>query len=412
MIIRHLSLTHFRNYVRLELDLPPGSVLLFGDNAQGKTSLLEAIYYLATSHSPHTASDRQLIHWLAGQDSLIPSARVVGEVSPAAAGGRSPAGRPRKIDITLAVEPAANAEEGRFRKQVKINDVPRRGLDLAGQLTVVLFLPQDVDIINGAPGLRRRYMDDLLSQVDGDYAQALSTCSQVLSQRNALLKQLSERGGDPDELFYWDEQLVQAGTTITLGRHVAIAELTQLADVIHHDLTGGQESLQLRYQPSLDLARAAAPENQITLPLHISNTQSPISSARASGIFSAQLQSRRAEEIARGVTLTGPHRDELRFLADGIDLGTYGSRGQQRTAILALKLAEVEWMKARTGDWPVLLLDEVLAELDARRRAYLLARINGAPQAVMTSTDPELFSPEFKARAKLLRVIKGQIEEI
>lgn len=412
MIIRHLSLTYFRNYVRLELDLPPGSVLLFGDNAQGKTSLLEAIYYLATSHSPHTASDRQLIHWLAGQDSLIPSARVVGEVSPASAGGKLPAGRPRKIDITLAVEPAANVEEGRFRKQIKINDVPRKGLDLAGQLTVVLFLPQDVDIISGAPGLRRRYMDDLLSQVDSDYDQALSTCSHVLSQRNALLKQLAERGGDPDELSYWDEQLVQTGTIITLARYVAIAELAQLADAIHRDLTGGAETLQLRYQPSLDLARAAAPKNQITLPLSISNFQSPISSLKAAEAFAAQLQSRRAEEIARGVTLTGPHRDELRFLADGIDLGTYGSRGQQRTAILALKLAEVEWMKARTGDWPVLLLDEVLAELDAQRRTFLLARINGAPQAVMTSTDPELFSPEFKARAKLLRVVKGQIEEI
>ncbi|MBN1888472.1 MAG: DNA replication/repair protein RecF [Thermoflexales bacterium] len=404
MIVRHLSLTSFRNYARLELELPAGPILLLGDNAQGKTSLLEAIYYLATAHSPHTSSDRQLIHWLAGQDSLIPAARVAGEVAAA--------GRPCKIDITLALEPTANSDGGRFRKQIKINDVPRKAADLAGRLMVVLFLPQDVEVVGGSPGLRRQYMDDLLCQVDGDYAQALSTYRTILSQRNALLKQLAERGGDPDELGYWNGQLIQAGTTITLARCLALAELEGLADPIHRDLTGGSDSLQLEYQPSLALARPPAPEFQIALPLQIANRKSRIANAEAEKTFAAQLQEQRAEEIARGVTLVGPHRDELRFRVDGIDLGIYGSRGQQRTAILALKLAEVEWMKARSGDWPVLLLDEVLAELDARRRAYLLARVNGAQQSVLTSTDPELFSHEFRSRARLLRVAMGQVEEL
>ncbi len=410
MILRHLSLTHFRNYARLELDLPPGPILLLGDNAQGKTSLLEAIYYLATAHSPHTTSERQLIHWLAGQDGLMPSAHVAGEITPAARRGL-PAGRSCKIDIVLVVEPSSGAQdEGRFRKQIKINDAPRKGVELAGQLTVVLFLPQDVQVIGGAPGLRRRYLDDLLCQVDGAYAQALSRYGHVLSQRNALLKQLAERGGDPDELTYWDEQLAQAGTAITLARHTAITELEQAAAVIHRDLTGGNEILSLKYQPALDLERAAAPPSQITLPL--STFPLAFFTPQVEKLFAAQLRERRAEEIARGVTLVGPHRDEVRFLVDGIDMGVYGSRGQQRTVILAHKLAEVEWIKARTGDWPVLLLDEVLAELDIRRRAYLLARINGVSQAVMTSTDLELFSAEFRARAMLLRVTKGQIEEM
>ncbi len=404
MIIRHLSLTHFRNYARLELDLPPGPVLLFGDNAQGKTSLLEAIYYLATAHSPHTTSDRQLINWLAGQDSLIPSARIVGEVAQA--------DRLCKLDITLAVEPTANSHEGRFRKQIKINDIPRKSAELAGKLMVVLFLPQDVEIIGGAPGLRRRYMDDLLCQVDADYAQALSTYTHVLTQRNALLKQLAERGGDPDELAYWNEQLIQVGASITLARRAAMAELEQAAGPIHRDLTGGQETLSLNYQPALDLGRLGAPKSQMLLPIEILDSRSKISDSDAALVFSAQLQERQAEEIMRGVTLVGPHRDDLRLLMDGIDLGIYGSRGQQRTAILALKLAEVEWIKARAGEWPVLLLDEVLAELDARRRAYLLACINGAPQALMTSTDPDLFNSQFKARARLLRVNRGQIEEV
>jgi DNA replication and repair protein RecF len=406
MIVRHLSLTSFRNYARLELELPAGPVLLLGDNAQGKTSLLEAIYYLATAHSPHTSSDRQLIHWLAGQDSLIPAARVAGEVVTA--------GRLCKIDITLALEPTAHSDSGRFRKQIKINDVPRKGAELAGRLMVVLFLPQDVDVVGGSPSLRRQYVDDLLCQVDGDYAQALSTYRNVLSQRNALLKQLAERGGDPDELGYWNEQLVQAGTTITLARCLALAELEHLADPIHRDLTGGRDSLQLDYQPSLALARPPAPDFQIALPIRIATLRGKyqISSVEAEKIFAAQLHEQRAEEIARGVTLVGPHRDELRFKVDGVDLGIYGSRGQQRTAILALKLAEVEWMKARCEDWPVLLLDEVLAELDGQRRAYLLARVNGAQQSVLTSTDPELFSQEFRSRARLLRVARGQVEEL
>lgn len=403
MLLRHLSLTHFRNYARLELDLPPGPVLLFGDNAQGKTSLLEAIFYLATGRSPHTASDRQLIHWLAGQDGLMPAARVTGEVVHA--------GRPCKIDVTLAVEPATNSDEGRFRRQVRVDGVSLKAADMTGRLMVVLFLPQDVDVIGGSPGLRRRYMDDVLTQVDGEYSRSLSTYGHVLSQRNALLKQLAERSGDPDELAYWDEQLVQAGTYLTLARRTAVAELERLADAIHRDLTGGSETLQLTYQPSLDLGRPAAPEFQIALPIELSTLHRPLAASDVAAAFAVQLRARRPEEIARGVTLTGPHRDELRFQADGIDLGTYGSRGQQRTAILALKLAEVDWMKTRTGDWPVLLLDEVLAELDARRRAYLLACVNGAPQAVLTSTDPDLFSPEFKARARLLRVVGGRIEE-
>lgn len=396
MLIRHLSLVHFRNYARLELDLPAGPILLFGDNAQGKTSLLEAIYYLATAHSPHTATERQLINWLAGHEGLTPFARIGGEVWRA--------DQPCTIDITLALEPTTNGEE-RFRKQIKVNDIARKRAELAGQLAVVLFVPQDVQVIGGSPELRRRYLDDLISQVASDYAQALSTYAHVLSQRNALLKQLAERGGDPDELAYWDEQLGQSGAVITLARRAAIAELEQLAAALHRDLTGGAETLSLKYQPSLDLTRPAA-NSQIALPLSLSTFRfSPKS-------FVAQLQARRADEIARGVTLVGPHRDEMRFLADGIDLGVYGSRGQQRTAILALKLAEVEWIKARLGEWPVLLLDEVLAELDAQRRAYLLARLAGVSQALMTSTDPELFSADFKARAKVLRVIRGQIEEM
>jgi DNA replication and repair protein RecF len=402
MLIRHLSLTNFRNYARLELDLPAGPVLLLGDNAQGKTSLLEAIYYLATSRPLHTASPRQLIHWLASQESLTPAARIVAYVERGDA--------THSLDVTLMLEPSPGGEE-RFRKQIKVDNIPRRAQDLVGQMTVVLFVPQDVELVGGSPSLRRRYLDSTLSQVDADYHEALSQFEAVLSQRNALLKQLNERGGDPDELTYWDEQLSASGALITLRRQQAVIELGKLADAIHRDLTGGQERLRLRYEPCFDPSRPASAEFQMPLKLDVpvvAPSATPVAQAQVS--FRAQLEARRSEEIARGVTLVGPHRDEVRFIADEIDLGMYGSRGQQRTSVLALKLAEVEWMRGKTGEWPVLLLDEVLAELDAKRRAYLLARVNGANQSLTTGTGPELFSADYVHRAKILRVTMGRIE--
>jgi len=400
MLIRHLSLTNFRNYARLELDLPAGPILLLGDNAQGKTSLLEAIYYLATLRSPHASSPRQLIHWLASQESLTPAARITARIARGDA--------THTLDVTLMLEPTSDGEE-RFHKQIKVDNIPRRTQDAIGQMTVVMFSPQDVDLVGGSPSLRRRYLDSVLSQVDVDYHSALSQYEAVLSQRNALLKQLAERGGDPDELAYWDERLAASGALITLRRQQTVLELGDLADQAHRDLTGGQERLRLRYEPSFDLSRPAAADFQISLKLDVPiPAMAELTDATAS--FRAQLAARHDEEIAHGVTLIGPHRDEMRFIADEIDLGVYGSRGQQRTAVLALKLAEVEWMRARTGEWPVLLLDEVMAELDARRRSYLLARINGANQSLVTATGPELLEEDFCQSAKILRVTAGQIK--
>jgi DNA replication and repair protein RecF len=339
---------------------------------------------------------------LAGQESLTPAARIVAHVE------RSDAAH--SLDVTLMLEPSPGGEE-HFRKQIKVDNIPRRAQDLVGQMTVVLFLPQDVDLVGGSPSLRRRYLDSVLGQVDADYHEALSHFEAVLSQRNALLKQLNEHGGDPDELIYWDEQLSASGALITFRRQQAVIELGELADSIHRDLTGGQERLRLRYEPCFDPHRPASAEFQMPLKLDlpvVAPAAQPLAQAQVS--FRAQLEARRGEEIARGVTLVGPHRDELRFIADEIDLGVYGSRGQQRTSVLALKLAEVEWMRGKTNEWPVLLLDEVLAELDAKRRAYLLARVNGANQSLTTGTGPELFSADYVQRAKILRVTAGQIK--
>jgi DNA replication and repair protein RecF len=402
MRLRHLSLTNFRAYARLELELPAGPILIYGDNAQGKTSLLEAVHYLAAAKSPHTATDRQLIHWLAAEESGTPYARLVGDVVRA--------DRASHIEMTLLLEPGHTADGYRFRKQIKVNGSVTRAADLAGQIAIVLFLPQDVETVGGSPGERRRTLDDTLAQIDPDYARAIDRYADVLGQRNALLKQLQETGGDPDQLVYWDDRLAADGTLITLKRQVALGELSRLADRIHRDLTGSLADLRLRYQPAFNAARTPEAEYQIALRLDV---PAPVvdDARRAEAAFHAHLQERRADELNAGMTLIGPHRDDFRFISDQIDLGTYGSRGQQRTAILALKLAEVEWIHAKIGEWPILLLDEVMAELDTQRRAYLLTRIGSVNQSLLTTTDPALFSAEFHSRAKRLRVIAGRIEE-
>ena len=364
MHLRHLSLTNFRLYSRLEVDLPSQAILLYGDNAQGKTSLLEAIYVLATGRSAHTTSDRQLINWLASEEGLTPHARLAADVVRA--------DRSLHIDMVLMLEPAKTEDGWRFRKQIKVNGAVVRTTDLIGQIAVVMFLPDDVEIVSGSPANRRRYLDNALAQVDVDYARALDLYGEVLSQRNALLRQLAETGGDPDQLFYWDEQLAAAGTTITLKRQSMIAELEVLADRLHRDLTHERHTLRLRYQPAFNADLPTAHVYQPSLNLDLP-TQSPEATFEQAGkSFLKQLEAKRSEELARGTTLVGPHRDELRFIADEIDLGIYGSRGQQRTAILALKLAETHWMRAQINDWPILLLDEVMAELDAKRRGFLL----------------------------------------
>jgi DNA replication and repair protein RecF len=405
MHLRHLSLTNFRLYSRLEVDLPAQAILLYGDNAQGKTSLLEAIHVLATGRSSHTTSDRQLINWLASEEGLLPHARLAADVVRA--------DRALHIDMVLMLEPARTEDGWRFRKQIKVNGAVVRATDLIGQIAVVMFLPDDVEIVGGGPAQRRKYLDNALSQVDVEYARALDLYTDVLSQRNALLKQLAETGAPDygaDQLIYWDEQLATAGTTITLRRQSMIAELEQLADRLHRDLTRERHSLRLRYQPAFDADQPLGPVYQPSLNLNLP-TQSPEATfEQAKSSFLKQLEAKRREELARGTTLVGPHRDELRFIADEIDLGVYGSRGQQRTAVLALKLAEVHWMRKQINDWPILLLDEVMAELDVHRRSFLLGQITGANQCVLTATDPEMFTTKFREQSRLMRVVRGRIE--
>lgn len=400
MYLTHLSLTNFRNFSRQDVNIPTGNLLLVGDNAQGKTSLLEAVYFLATMVSFHASSDRELISFLAAREPLA-VARIVADYQ------RGPS--EHRLEVRIIQEVNGANGNSRLRKEVLADGVRCKVSEAVGRFMAVQFLPQMLSVIEGAPEERRRYINLTLAQVFPHYAISLSDYARTLVQRNALLKQLGERQGDPSQLDFWDERLAVHGAQLIHARIRAIQELERLAARVQSELTQGTEVLRVNYLPSYDpLPRSP---DQFELPLDAPTDRSGFTLEQIQSGFIENLWRLRAEEIARGVTTIGPHRDELRFLSNGIDLGTYGSRGQVRTVMLALKLAEVDWMKGKTGQWPVLLLDEVLAELDTARRLDLLARLSEAEQVMLTTTDLQLFSSEFVAKSTLWHVHQGHLQE-
>jgi len=398
MFLTHLSLTHFRTYTRLDMDVPRRIVLLVGDNAQGKTSILEAVYFFATFTSFHASSDKQLLNFYASQEPLA-VARLVEEFDRE--------GKHHRMEVRLIQEPVGPMGS-RTRKEILVDGVKRTAQEALGIFNAVIFLPQMMTILEGGPDERRRYLNLAISQAIPGYARALSEYQQALTQRNALLKQLSERGGAPDQLLYWDEILADRGSLIIYARIAAIQEMERIAAEFHEKLTRREEVLRLVYQPAYDPAR---PQNgQMGLPIQTPVQRNGIPMAQIRQGFVERLSAIRGEEIARGMTTIGPHRDELRFLGNGRDLGDYGSRGQMRTALLALKLAEVQWLKQRTGQNPVLLLDEILAELDVQRRSDLLNTLLDVDQALFTTTDLNLFDPGFVEQCAVWRVSSGKVQ--
>lgn len=399
MYLTHFSLTNFRNFARLDVDVPTGNLLLVGDNAQGKTSILEAIYYLATMVSFHASSDRELISFLAAHEPLA-VARIVADYRRGSSEHR--------LEIRIIREENGVNGGSRMRKEVLVDGVKCRMNEAVGNFIAVLFLPQMLGVIEGAPEERRRYLNLALAQVFPHYAASLTDYARTLIQRNALLKQIGERNGDAGQLDFWDERLATHGAQLIHDRIRAVQDLERLAARVQSELTRGREVLRLNYLPSYDPLPQAP--GQFELPLDAPTDRSNYSLEQIRTGFIESLWRLRADMIERGVTTIGPHRDELRFLSNGIDLGTYGSRGQVRTVMLALKLAEVTWMKTKTGQWPVLLLDEVLAELDTDRRTDLLERFADAEQVLLTTTDLDLFSPDFVNTASVWHVHQGRLE--
>ncbi len=401
MLLQRLSLTNFRNYVRLELPLAPGLSIVQGQNAQGKSNLIEAIAYLATSKSPRTSADAELVNWLALEEPY-PYARLAADLK------RSD--RLERVDITLTPGGLGN---GNLRKQVRINGVPKRGLDLVGLLLVVLFRPEDVDLVSGSPSERRRYLDIALCQIDHAYCRALSQYNKALEQRNALLRSLQSHGGHDAavQLRFWDEKLAETGGLVMARRQWLINELEREASLRHLDLSSGYERLRLRYLPSFDPGHPpskghtppSAPDEEGVRYDHLTP-------ASVHGVFMAHLHHGRPRDLAAGMTLVGPHRDDLGFYLGDRNLRAFGSRGQQRTAALASKMAEIGIMTATAGAAPLLLLDDVMSELDASRRAMLRDALTTVSQALVTTTDWHHFTPDLLAGAQRLTVHAGQVE--
>ncbi len=388
--ISRLSVTNFRNYRSLELRLPPHLVVIQGGNAQGKTNLLEAIYVLATTKSPRASSDRELVHHLAIAEN--PSfTRLFAEIH-----------RSRgdvKIEVVLKLEPTGQSAGGvttgtpssevPVRKRIRVNDVAVRAIDCVGQVNVVMFTAQDIDLIAGTPALCRRYLDLVSSQTDSRYLRCLQRYHKVLLQRNHLLRLLQQRQAQAGQLEFWDTELVENGAYIVAQRHGLVAKLSELSQVVHEELSGGSERLELIYVP---------------------NTGDVQSSAEIEVHFRQALHQKRGREIAQGMTLVGPHRDNLRFEVNRSDMSKYGSRGQQQTIALSLKLADAKYMCDQVGDPPILLLDDVFSELDRSRRQHLLESIVAFQQVLITAVDLDCFSPSFLSQAAQLQVREGSIE--
>lgn len=386
MFVRNLRLTNFRNYRDLELSLPASLVIVQGDNAQGKTNLLEAILVISTTKSHRASGDRDLVYRDPCQDSQ-PFARLVAEV------------QKERDDVKVEValrgdEPiyATAAASTQVRKRIRVNSIYRRAIDVIGQVNTVIFSAQDIDLTCGTPSLCRRYLDQVSSQTDPHYLRSLQQYQKVLVQRNHLLKLIQERKAQPDQLEFWDCELVESGSYIIQHRQYLVKMLNELSDRIHQELSGNKERLKIVYRPSVGKTgeETEAIESQ----------------------FHDTLHRLRGKEMGQGMTSTGPHRDSLLFEVNEADVGRYGSRGQQRTTALSLKLAEAKYLHTQAGDAPILLLDDVLSELDQARCQHLLKFILPYQQVLVTTTEVDRFDSSLLGQACQLKVRQGNIETV
>lgn len=372
MRLTSLELTEFRSYRTLRLPLGKEGLTLVGRNASGKSSVLEAISMLSTMRSPRAGSDREVIHWESGADlGVDPFARLVGRAETVDG--------PLTIELGIQVGPAG---EGALRKQIRINQRPTRAVDAVGYLRTVLFTPDDVDLVSGPPSGRRRFLDILLSQHDRGYIRSLAAYMRVLEQRNSLLRQLSKTrvswSAVAGQLQFWDDQMVEHGAVVVATRRDAIRRLSEAA-TDYSRMFEASGPLTMSYEASLGASFLAGTEG-VTDAEHLA--------AVAKRDFAAELSRRRDDELRRGVSLVGPHRDDLGIAHGGRSLATYGSRGQHRTAVVALKLAQARLLGLAEGDPPVVLLDDVTSELDPEHRDTLLGIVDrSGAQVLLTTAD-------------------------
>ena len=389
MRLNQLVLRNFRSYTDCEIGFTDRVNLIVGENAQGKTTLLEAIYFLSTAKSHRTYPDNELIRY---NESWF---YLRGKIAAANGSDTNPEAPIEPLDL-MTVE-VSNELSG--KKRFKFNGVLQKKLsEWIGQFNVVFFSPESLTLVKGAPADRRRFIDLLISQIDSVYLNSLQNYQFALKQRNELLKQIRSKQANPDFLDPWDDILIAEGISIIQTRVRMFAQLKAYVQAKHTELTGDREVLELKYQPSPEKIDSA-PEQEAT------------------ELFRQGLRSSRSYDILRGMTSVGPHRDDFKLILESQSAGAmyfqeakaFGSQGQQRTIALALKLGELELMRETTGKTPIVLLDDVFSELDGERSSFLfnlLGRLNA--QTFITSTRQEAWGSEL-GDCRVFTVHDGQI---
>ena len=351
MIIESIELKNFRNYERLDIDFSPKTNILYGQNARGKTNILEAAYMSGTSKSHKGSRDKEIIRF--DQDEAHIRTRVIKNE------------KNYQIDIHL---------KKNGRKGIAVNHVPlRKAADIFGILNIIFFSPEDLNIIKSSPSERRRFLDSELCQIDKIYLSDLTAYNKVLSQRNSLLKDIYFHPDSRKTLDVWDEQLVNYGKKIINTRRKFVNEISHIVTDMHSSISGGVEELFVSYEPDVEDI-----------------------------FFTDELIKNREKDIRNGSTSVGPHRDDLIFLIDGVDIRKYGSQGQQRTCALSLKLSEIDLVEETIGEKPVLLLDDVMSELDSNRQNDLLNSLEDM-QILLTCTGVDEL---IKSRLKIDKIFE------
>ncbi len=370
MYIQQLSLTNYRNYDHLFVQFDDKINVIIGENAQGKTNLMEAIYVLGFSKSHRTTKDKELIQWEQNY------AKIEGSVFK------------RNQQFPLEIQ---FTNKG---KKAKLNHLEQQRLsDYIGALNIVMFAPEDLNLVKGSPQIRRRFIDMEIGQIQPIYIYHLGQYVKILKQRNHLLKQLQRRkSNDLTMLRVLTDQIIEHAAIILEKRFIFMKRLRTWANEIHRGISRGLEDLDLQYAPTINVSEADEKENIVT-------------------VLKESFERLETKEVERGTTLIGPHRDDLIFHVNGKNVQTFGSQGQQRTTALSLKLAEIELIYQEINDYPILLLDDVLSELDDFRQSHLLDTIEGKVQTFVSTTSVDGIHHQTLQKAEIFRIDNGKIIE-
>lgn len=380
MDVNKIRLVCFRNFLDTTLNFNNSLNILIGNNAQGKTNIIEAIYTLLRGGTYRTKDDSTLINWQEKQGYLS------GEVS-----------KDREsfqINILFQNIEKLNPLSPKTKKIIKVNKKYRPKSWLTERFYPVIFTPEDLQIIKSSPSLRRKFLDEVIINLNPIYEHYLRDYNRILFQRNILLKTERNKNNLDRHLSVWDQKIVETGSLVTWYRIKTLQLINQKVKIIHQLMTEPKETLKLKYNSNF-LTTFLEEKEEIQK------------------VFEQKMENARDKDLTLKVTTVGPHRDDYSILNDSIDLGLYGSQGQQRTVVLALKMAELELIREKDGEYPPLLLDDVLSELDAERRLFLIKLIKEKPiQTFITSIDLQDFTPyHIVESAKIFRIRNGTVEE-